>query len=1149
MKLTIILLFIGLAQVSAKSYAQLITLHEKNVSIEKVLLLIESQSGYHFIYDDKLDILKTQTLNINVEKETIANVLDRCLSGIPVSYKIIQKTIALKQSEQLQTEKPVIAVQKISGTVTDDKGEPLPGASVKLKGTANGVATDINGKYSLNVPSLDGVLIFSSMGFTTKEVEIANRLVINVSLTSDAKSLNDVVVIGYGTQKRANVSGALSRMVNENLNERAISRVDQALVGQLAGVTVKQSTGMPGKPFSVQVRGTGSISAGSEPLYVIDGFPLSTTTTNASGSFTSGNPLDNINPADIESIEVLKDAAAAAIYGSRASNGVVLITTKRGKLGKPVFNFNSYVGYNAASRKLKMLNGDQWIARATEIINGNYVNTYGSKGATANDSYATRLGIVGAFNANYFQDPRWSQPGHPGLQFIDWQDQLFRKGVMQSQELSASGGTDNVKYFISGAYQNQDGFVINTGYKAYSLRANVEASLTKNLKIGVNIAPTYSIAKDPGIEGKDNTYHVALSMAPVQEDTVGVMPNIGKNGLYAWDNQRNSPVGRATYSKGQAKTYRTLGTLYGDLQIIKGLNFHTSVNYDNADNTSSTYIPYIAAGTLVSRTFDPTKSLTAGTSGTYGSYRHQTFVNENTLTYSSVLGKYHNLNVLLGQSYNVDRLDNTNLASNGGYNSNVIQTLNAANAIIGGTTSTQSTLVSYFSRVQYSFKDKYLLSASLRADGSSRFGSNHRYGVFPSLSAGWRLIEEPFFKGISKLSDLKIRASYGVNGTNNLGGDYGAIPTLGTYNYVFGTTPSSVIGQAPNKVANPDLLWERSQTYDAGIDFGFFDNRITGSFDYYNKLNTQLLLNVQVPEVTGFATYLSNAGSVRNIGQELEISTHNLVGKFQWRTSINISHNTNKVVSLANGQSQILVPSAYDISDFIIKVGQPINSIYVVKMLGTLTQADIDNHAPLFGTETVGDPKYEDINRDGAIDANDRQIVGHPNPDYIWSVTNSFKYKGFDLSVMIQGQNGGSIYSLLGRAITRTGQGAQDNAPEFYINRWQSADNPGDGRVSKAYSNFGRIVNTDWLYSSDYFRVRNITLGYDLKGLIKTGVIKNARVYITAENFFGHDKYYGGANPDALNTDLSRNTNYPSPGDYGGLPLAKSLIFGINFTF
>jgi TonB-linked SusC/RagA family outer membrane protein len=1037
----------------------------------------------------------------------------------------------------------------IKGKVTDEKGVPLPGASVKLKGTANGVATDINGNYSLNVPTPDGVLVFSSVGFTTKEIDIANHLVVNALLTSDAKSLNDVVVIGYGTQKRANVSGALSRMVNENLSERAISRVDQALVGQLAGVTVKQSTGMPGKPFSVQIRGTGSISAGSEPLYVIDGFPIATAATNNAGNFANGNPLDNINPADIESIEVLKDAAAAAIYGSRASNGVVLITTKRGKLGKPVFNFNSYVGYNAASRKLEMLNGDEWIGRAVEIINGTYINAYGSKGATVNDSYATRLGIVGAFNANYFLDPRWSQSGHPGLQYIDWQDQLFQKGVMESHELSASGGTDNVKYFFSAAYQNQAGFVIHTGYKAYSLRANVEVNLTKNLKVGVNIAPSYSIAEDPGIEGKDKIYHIALSETPVQEDSVGVMPNIGKNGLYAWDNQRNSPVGRATYSVGERKTYRTLGTLYGDLQIIKGLNFHTSVNFDNADNTSTAYIPYIASGTLASRTFDPTKSLTAGTSGTYSSYRHQTFVNENTLTYSTILGKYSNINVLVGQSYNIDRLDLANMASNGGYNNNVIKTLNAANGILGSTSSTQSTLLSYFSRAQYSFKEKYLLSASLRADGSSRFGSNHRYGVFPSLSAGWRLIEEPFIKNISKLSDLKLRASYGVNGTNNLGGDYGAIATLGTYNYVFGTPQTTVVGQTPNKAANPDLQWERSQTYDVGIDFGFFGNRITGSFDYYNKLNTQLLLNVQVPEVTGFATYLSNAGAVRNIGQELEISTHNLVGKFQWNTSINISHNANKVVSLANGQSQILVPSAFDISSFIIKVGQPINSIYVVKMLGTLTQADINNHAALFGTETVGDPKYEDINHDNIIDANDRQIVGHPNPNYNWSVTNTFKYKGFDLSIMVQGQNGGSIYSLLGRAITRTGQGAADNAPEFYNDRWKSPDDPGKGRVSKAYSNFGRIVNTDWLYSSDYYRIRDITLGYDLKGMIKKGAIRNARIYVTAENFFGRDKYYGGANPDALNTDLSNNANYPSPGDYGGLPLAKSLIFGVNLSF
>lgn len=526
-----------------------------------------------------------------------------------------------------------------------------------------------------------------------------------------------------------------------------------------------------------------------------------------------------------------------------------------------------------------------------------------------------------------------------------------------------------------------------------------------------------------------------------------------------------------------------------------------------------------------------------------------TFVNENTLTYNKVFHSVHSLNVLLGQSYNIDRLDQVSISSTGGFTSSVIQTLGAAAGITGNTNSAQSTLVSYFSRVQYGYKDKYLLSASLREDGSSRFGANNKYGVFPSASIGWRIIEEKFMNSLQAVSDLKLRFSYGVNGSNNIG-NYPSIPTIGSSGYVFGATQVAVIGQAPNVLANPNIQWEKSQTYDAGFDFGLFKNRITGSFDYYNKLNTQLLLNVQVPEATGLQSYLTNVGSVRNIGEELEITTHNVIGKFQWNTSINISHNTNRIVALAPGQTQIIIPNSFDVADEILRVGQPLNSIYVIKQIGFLSQKDITDKAALYGTgETVGDPKYQDLNGDGVITEADKQIVGHPNPDYIWGFTNTFRYKGFDLSVLVQGQNGGSIYSLLGRAITRTGQGFTDNPPAFYNDRWRSPDNQGVGRVSKAYSTFGFVANTDWLYSSDYVRVRNITLGYDLKNIIKSRGVQGARIYISAESFLGHDKYYGGLNPEAANTAVSSNSAYPEAQDYGGLPLAKSLIFGLNFTF
>jgi len=1044
--------------------------------------------------------------------------------------------------------------RQVKGKVLDETtGQGVPNASVTIVGSDKGASTDDAGNFSLLVPegSLKGKFRISSVGYATQIVTLGPDFVIK--LKKDNKTLDDVIVIGYGTQKKKNVTGAVSSFDARKLEERPVQRIDQALVGQLAGVTVKQTTGIPGKALSIQVRGSGSISGGNEPLYVIDGFPLSVNSSNTTnGSFSTGNPLDNINPNDIETIQVLKDAAAAAIYGSRASNGVVLITTKRGQTGKPKISFNAYGGYNQAAKKLQMMNGDEWIAHATEIINAQYVAKYGAAGATANDDRATRLAKNGGtFDPNYILDPRWTMPGHPGLAYIDWQDAIERKGQVQNYEVSASGGSDAVKYFLSGNYANQDGFIIGLGYKAYSLRANLEINASKNLKFGVNIAPTYSITQDPGVDGKDAIFHQSLSLAPVQEDTMGLFPNALANGQYIYSSTTNSPYAKLTYNKGTTKRYRTLGTIYGEYQVINGLVFKSSVNLDNTDNISTTYVPYITAGTQSARTFTGSNNLLAATSGTYNSYRRQTFVNENTLTYNTVLNKVHSINVLAGFSYNLDRLDRSTLSSNGGFTSAAIQTLNAAAAVTGNTTSTQSVLISYFSRLLYGFKDKYFLSASLRRDGSSRFGINNQYGIFPSASLKWIVSDENFMKTVPVLSDLKLRASFGVNGNNNLPNDYASIATIGSAGYIFGTTQAAVIGQNPNVLANPDLKWEKSQTYDFGLDFGILNNRITGSFDYYNKLNTDLLLNVQVPEVTGFQTYLTNIGSVRNIGQELEITSRNMVGKFQWTTSINVTHNTNKILELAPGQTQIIIPNGFTVSDQILRVGSALNSIYVLKVIGFLTADDITKKVPQYTTEAAGDFKFQDLNGDGVITETDKQIVGHPNPNYTYGITNTFRYKAFDLSVLVQGQSGGSIYSQLGRAITRPGQGRSDNHPASFVNRWKSPTDQGEGRFGKAYSTYNNPITaaTDWLYSSDYIRVRNITLGYNLKNLFKKNFIQGARLYFTLENFFGHDKYYNGLNPEAANTAVSSNSAYPEAGDYGALPLAKSLIFGLNITF
>jgi TonB-linked SusC/RagA family outer membrane protein len=511
-----------------------------------------------------------------------------------------------------------VADWQLTGRITSANGEGLPGVTVVLKGTTRGTTSGPDGSFSLNAPDKAGTLIFSFVGYSTQEHNFTGPGAINVKLSEDSKSLDDVVVVGYGTQKRGDITGAIATFNAEKLEERPITRVDQALVGQLAGVQVQQTSGIPGRAFSVRVRGAGSITAGSEPLYVIDGFPLDQAAPNGGGRYSTGNPLDNINPNDIENIEVLKDAAAAAIYGSRAANGVVLITTKRGKSGKAQISINAFAGISRAAKKLDLLDGDEWAAKATEIINNNWVKS--GAGRTASQTTAQRRTILGLTgnntNPDLVLDDRWALPGHPGLQYIDWQDQLYRTGGTQNYQVSAAGSTPNVNYYVSGNYNRQQGFAIGTDYKRYSARANVEVKANDKFKFGLNLTPTYSISVDPGIEGKDNRFHQILSETPIVEDTAGVNTAYGKNEAYRWGVSTASPIAVIKAYQGDSRTFRTLGTAYAEYQPLNGLRVRSTLNLDNSDVTSKSFSP-------------PTRNLTTSlASGSYSAYHRRTFTND-----------------------------------------------------------------------------------------------------------------------------------------------------------------------------------------------------------------------------------------------------------------------------------------------------------------------------------------------------------------------------------------------------------------------------------------------------------------------------------------------------------------------------------------
>ncbi|RKD92744.1 TonB-dependent receptor [Mangrovibacterium diazotrophicum] len=1131
MKLTTLFTFLIVFHVSASSYSQAtkfkLKLNEK--TIKDVLIEIEEQSQFHFLYNDEFTDLN-RTVTVNTENADVEEVLDQIFANSSITYKVLENNLIVLTPSGGNTQ--VAQSKTVKGNVKDKQGAPLPGVTVVEKGTTNGTITDFDGNYAIEVPT-GATLVFSFVGMQVKEIAVAGQANIDVVLEEETLGIDEVVVVGYGTQKKSDIISSIATMDAEKLNERPVNKVDQALIGQMAGVRVQQTSGLPGQGFSIQVRGTGSISANNEPLYVVDGFPLEVSPQSSSGGFSNGNPLTNLNPNDIESIQVLKDAAAASIYGSRGSNGVVIITTKKGKTGRPQISFNTYVGWNETAKKLDVLSSDEWVERQIEHMNYFWVRDHASDlGATSSQTNNERRALLGLadgqYNVKYMWDDRWLEDGHPGLDYVDWQDLYFRKGMVQSYQLSATGGNDIVRYYISGDYMDQEGVAIGVKYRRYSARANVEVSPTENLKFGINLSPSYSVQDDPGVEGKDAITHIIVGMNPVVESSTGPEGvNVGDNTMYAWGTSRVSPIAEAKYKQRDNQTFRTITTAFLEYQFIKGLKFRTNLNFDVHNNEASAFTPAFV-----------TRNRTA--TGSKSGYNRINFVNENTLNYNKSIGD-HNFDLLGGYSYSKFKLEDYSISGTG-FASDDIPTLNAANTTSGTSTNTENVLISYFGRLQYNYMSKYLLQASLRRDGSSKFGDNTKWGVFPSVSVGWKIINESFMADNEIFSDLKLRASWGLAGNNGVG-DYDQIARLAYANY--SNNGTLVNGLVPSNFANPDLSWETSETVDVGFDAGLLGGRIYTSFDYYTKRNTDLLLSIPVPTASGFDVALTNIGEVLNKGWELELTTQNLVNQFKWKTMFNLSHNTNEVKKLGPNNTPIL-GGAFDITHNILEVGKPMYTLYLVQQDGLLTSEDIANGVAMYNKEEAGDPKYVDQNGDGVIDGDDRTYSGHPNPDYVWGITNEFSWKGFDLSILIQGQTGGMIYSTFGRAMYRTGMGSNENTLGKTRDRvrWvegqvlTAADVAGKER--KSPSTFGRIKNTDWLYKNDYWRIRNITLGYDLGRLIHSNLISGARIYATAENFFGKDKYDGGFNPEAVNN---------SGDDYGAFPLSKSMVFGLNLKF
>ncbi len=999
---------------------------------------------------------------------------------------------------------PVVAQRvTVSGTVISaEDQQPLIGVSVAEKGSSNGMSTDIDGKFQLEVAE-EAILTISYTGFETQEIPVQGRTSIAVTLSNAANLLQDVVVTGYRREIRADVSSAISSVKGKDIQRLVVSGIDQALQGQAPGVQVTQSTGAPGDDIAVRIRGAGTLG-NNNPLFVIDGVP------------TTGN-INMFSTNDIESIEVLKDGAAAAIYGSRAANGVILITTKKGKAGKARFNLDVSAGFAQPYRLPEMLNSQQYLTIRNEAIT----------------------------NANSLRDPARQLPTYDTniidtLPNTDWLDLVFNPAPVQRYSLSAAGGSESSAFYLQGEYQNQEGIFRGQGFEKYGLRFNGEAG-NKRLKIGNNLSFAYTNRKvvnssgdgfGPGNEPSGIRY--TLIAAPVfrpynaDGSYVNVSSLLGDPTLYGDGNA--NPLAFIDATDWTIKRYRFFGNVYAELNIFKGLKARTTLGADLTFQNEKLFKERLSA------------AIYSPSSLNEGRVFEQNLVWNNVLDFQRNFGQ-HRFNALAGMEAITNETNYLGASANNFSRTDpLFRYLNTSiatdiqNQGVSGIV-TEWALLSYFGQVGYTFANRYVINATVRRDGSSRFGRNNRYGVFPSLSGAWNVSNERFFENVKFVSSLKLRASWGQLGNQEIGVyPYSSLVQTGQRVYTFGGQVAT--GARVLESGNSNIKWETCTQTDFGIDLSTWGDRLTFIGDYYRKVTDGILVRVPVPQTGGEQNppYV-NAGSVENKGLELGLIYKNKIRTFNYSVGANISTVQNKVLSLAGGEP---ITGGFGLSDGPItktEVGQPIGSFFLYKMEGIFqNQAEVD--ASPFQTDDTrpGDVKFADLNGDNKIDDKDRAHFGNPFPDFTYGLNLQMNWKNIDLSVLAQGVQGNDVYFLYGNFAYET-QARGFNSYAEILNRWTPENtNTNIPKVSLDDRNGNRRISTRFLQDGSYMRLRNITLGYDFKSLIKTEAIGSLRFYVTAQNAFTFTKYTG------LDPEIQANTN-----DTRGLGITSDLAVGIDW--
>ncbi|GAB3541212.1 TonB-dependent receptor [Pontibacter brevis] len=1035
--------------------------------------------------------------------------------------------------------------RSVTGRVTSAGGDPLPGVSVIVKGTTVGASTDVEGRYNINnIPANATTLTFRYLGFADQDVQIGNRNRIDVTLAQASRNIDEVVVVGYGTQTREELTGSIASVTAEALEDIPVVSVDQALQGRAAGVQVTQNSGTPGSGIAVRVRGAASIGAGSEPLYVVDGVPINTGNYSAIG--TGGqqtNALADLNPNDIASMEILKDAASAAIYGSRASNGVVLITTKRGANAKTKINFGYYTGTQETWRRLPTLTGQQQVELYNEMVANRYPNPAALGFASAPDLAAY---IFNGFRRTRNADGQWVALDRPdGLRPVsafrdpstavnnNWQDQVFRTAPISNYDLSISGGNERTKFLVSGTYFDQEGIVIGSAFERANGRLNLDHSISDKIRVGTSLGISRSI--NSRIQNDNNINGVISTALLVASD----IPVYLQNGTYAKDPgaSTENPVAAAREPILSAISARIIGNTFAEWDILPSLRFRTTFGID-----------YL---TFREEDFRPTTTNTGAGSNGLGqmSYRQDvSWLNENTLNYNQTFNEIHNFSALLGISYQQSTF-NSIFAAATGFPGNDIRQLSAGSVKTNATSSESAWgLESYFSRFNYGLMNRYLFSASIRADGSSRFGANNRFGVFPAASVGWRISEEAFMQDLDFLSELKLRASYGVTGNSEIG-NFDALALVGA-----GANYLQQAGLAPTQLGNPNLTWEETKQANIGLDFGVLNNRIVLNIDAYRRVTENLLLARPLVGSSGFTSVQENIGSMENKGLEFALTSYNIEsnepGGFNWNTNFNIAFNRNEITKLYGGN-----PFAAGFASW-VEEGQPLGAFrgYVVdgifqtqdeiNALNDAARAATGNTGATYQSAATspGDIRFRDLDGDGVITGEDQQIIGSAQPRYTGGITNNLSYKGFDLSFFFQFVQGNEIYNNT-RAFSE-GMNGVFGQTAGVLERWTPENtNTSVPRAVYGDPNNNRRTSDRWLEDGSYVRLKNIVLGYNLPTSLTERIhLQRARVFVQSQNLLTFTDY-SGFDPE-VNTFSGSNTALGT--DFLVYPQARTITFGVN---